>query len=156
MESQSQSGFSLVEVLILLTIIGIIASIAVPNILSSRRNANEAAAQKSLRIMHSAEVTYRSTVGKGLYGTVGILANWNLVDGQLSSGSKDGYNFTTGDSPAASTSSFVMAAAPSTMGGANATGTREFCIDETGVLTKRTATSQSVATSCAGFTAVGK
>lgn len=155
MDSQTQSGFSLIEVLIALTIIGIIASIAIPNHLASRRAANEASAQQSLRLLNSAEVTYRSTVGKGLYGTVSTLAHWNLMDGVLGSGSKNGYNFTTGDEPAASTTGFVMAAAPIVIGGVNATGTREFCIDQTGVLTKKAATSQMVATSCAGFTVVG-
>jgi type IV pilus assembly protein PilA len=155
MERQTRSGFSLIELLIVLTIIGIIASIAIPNHLASRRAANEASAQHSLRLMNSAEITYRSTVGKGLYGTVGVLGSWNLVDGALSSGSKNGYNFTTGDAPAASTTGFVVAAAPIVLSGVNATGTREFCIDQTGVLTKKAATSQTVATSCAGFTAVG-
>lgn len=126
-----------------------------PNILSSRRAANEASAQHSLRLMSSAEITYLSTVGKGSYGTVSTLAKWNMVDGMLSSGSKSGYNFTTGDAPAASTTVFVMAAAPSVLSGAKATGKHEFCIDQTGVLTKKTATSQTVATSCAGFTAAG-
>jgi len=155
MEHRSQSGISLIEILIVVTIIGIIASIAIPNHLASRRAANDASAQQSLRLLNSAEITYRSTVGKGLYGTVSVLGNWNMIDGRLSSGSKNGYNFTTGDAPAASTTGFVMAAAPTALSGVSATGTREFCIDQTGVLTKKPATSQTVATSCAGFTAVG-
>src|SRR5262245_41907613 len=155
MKYQDQRGISLTEVLIVLTVIGIIASIAIPNHLASRRAANEASAQTSLRVLNSAEVTYRSTVGKGLYGTVATLAHWNLVDGTLGNGTKDGYNFTTGDAPAASTSTFVMAATPEVQGGASRTGTREFCIDQTGVLTRRAATSQTLATSCTGFTAVG-
>ena len=152
MRREGQKGFSWIEVLIALTIIGIIASIAIPNHLASRRKANEASAQQSLHLLNSAEITYRSTVGKGLYGTVSTLGAWNLVDGVLSTGSKNGYNFTTGDAPAASTTSFVMAAAPVVFSGVSATGTKEFCIDQTGVLTKRTATSQTVATSCTGFT----
>lgn len=155
MRHQDQKGISLTEVLIVLTVIGIIASIAIPNHLASRRAANEASAQTSLRMLNSAEITFRSTVGKGLYGTVSALGHWNMIDGALSNGSKDGYNFTTGDAPAASTSTFVMAAAPSVLSGMSRTGTREYCIDQTGVLTRRPATSQTVVTSCTGFTAVG-
>jgi type IV pilus assembly protein PilA len=83
MERQTQSGSSLIELPIVLTIIGIIASIAIPNHLASRRVANEASAQQSPRLLNSAEITYRSTVGNGLCGTVSTLANWNLVDSVL-------------------------------------------------------------------------
>lgn len=155
MKYQSEKGISLTEVLIVLTVLGIIASIAIPNHLASSRAANEASAQRSLRMLASGEITYRSTVGKGLYGTVSVLSHWNMIDAALSSGSKDGYSFTTGDAPAASTEKFVMAAAPNVLRGMSSTGTREFCVDQTGVLTKRAATTHNVATSCSGFTPVG-
>ena len=41
---QNETGFSLIELLIVIVIIGIIAAIAVPNLLASRRAANEGAA----------------------------------------------------------------------------------------------------------------
>jgi len=73
----------------------------------------------------------------------------------LGGGTKSGYNFTTGTVPTADPNTFVVAAAPSTITGVTATGTREFCIDQTGVLGAKAAASTSAATVCTGFTAVG-
>ena len=63
------------------------------------------------------------------------LVTQNLIDSVLGSGVKSGYDFTTGAAPAASTTDFVIAAAPVTSSGVYSTGTREFCIDQSGVLT---------------------
>src|SRR5258708_37560781 len=60
---KNEKGFSLVELLVVVIIIAIVAAIAIPNLLASRRAANEASAISSLRTIHSAEATYQATIG---------------------------------------------------------------------------------------------
>ncbi len=112
--------------------VGIIAAIAVPNLLASRRAANEGAAQASLRTLHSAEATYQATVGNGKYGTMSELADAHLIDVNLASGTRSGYHFevelTTDDR---NYPGFTVVGVPLTYG---STGIRSFYIDETGVI----------------------
>lgn len=140
---RNQKGFSLIELLIVVAIILTIAAIAIPNLMRSRMRANEANAVASLRVIHTAAVTYDTTYpALGFPTSLLVLAGPNpctipsstqacLVDSVLAAGVKDGYNFVwTGDGIVPSFS-FTIGAAPQAAG---SSGQNMYCTDQTGVI----------------------
>ena len=132
-----QRGFSLIELLILIAIILIILSIALPQMSKSRMHAQEMAAIKTLNTINTTEIQYQSQFGKFATsmaqlgpppsgGAEGPEAA-GLIPPNLATGTSSGYNFTVTQTP----SGYAVSAMPKTF---NSTGRRTFYTDQTGII----------------------
>jgi type IV pilus assembly protein PilA len=157
-------GFSLIELLIVVAIILIIAAIAVPNLLQSKKAANQSSAISVLRTITTASVSYWVTYSNGyppslaaMGGSTGA-ATCNLsilMDETVTSPpyQKSGYQFAfTGmegnviTSPTGCTPGFQGYLATATPTSLGITGNSSYCVDEAGILHQNT-TGALIATS---------
>jgi type IV pilus assembly protein PilA len=133
---RKRRGFSLIELLIVIAIILIIITIAVPNLTKARMHAQETAAIAAIKTIHTAQVQYYSTYGKyattlaelgpPTSGTANASAA-DVIGNDLSNGKKQGYVFTlTG-----SGGGYVINASPETFGN---TGSKTFYSDQSMVI----------------------
>ncbi len=67
LKGKDAKGFTVLEMLIVVGVIGLLTAIAVPSLVRARMAANEVSALASLRTINGAQLAYRASCGNGLY-----------------------------------------------------------------------------------------
>ncbi len=132
----TKRGFTLVEIMVVVAIIGTLAAIAIPNFLRARVTANEAAAVAGLKTIVTAMDSWRSSNGAFSGASLNALGNATppYIDGKLGCAvppcSKTGYSFSD-ITVGTDNQTYYLTASPVT---ANVTGVRYFCTTDDGVV----------------------
>ena len=139
---RKQTGFSLIELLIVVAIILIIAAIAIPNLLKARISANESSAVGTMRSVSTAAVQYSAQCpALGFPANITVLGpgpgdctGAGIIDAVQVTNTKSGYNFAyaAGAANAAGVvTGYTYNADPINRG---ITGQRSFFLDQSGVI----------------------
>lgn len=145
--STLEAGFTLMELLIVISIMIILMLIAIPNMLNLKEHANETSALQSLRAIQEAETTYNATYPQEGYAcslaalggegksTPPTAQEAQLIPNGLAAGQKSGYTFKITNCTKTTVNnhdmytSYEVTAVPQAIG---KTGNRGFCLDMAG------------------------
>jgi prepilin-type N-terminal cleavage/methylation domain-containing protein len=128
-----ERGFSLIELMIVIAIIGILVGVGIPAWQNSVRSANQAAAIKTLNTIVTEERTYYNTHNRSNYGTFDQLIADGAFDRRFTGTEPvvEGYIYKLEVKPKSGNQSamFAVNANPQKPDGFNATGRQYYFID---------------------------
>ena len=146
-ERTRQRGFTLMELLIVMSIMIILMLIAIPNFISMKASANETSAMQSLRAIYQAQIQYQTSFpANGFACSLPALGGnasagppspqaAQVLQGELAQGQKSGYTFNIVNCTKVTVNnqdmytSYEATAVPQAVG---KSGHKGFCIDQAG------------------------
>jgi type IV pilus assembly protein PilA len=146
-ERTRQRGFTLMELLIVMSIMIILMLIAIPNFISMKASANETSAMQSLRAIYQAQIQYQTSFpANGFSCSLPALGGnasagppspqaAQVLQGELAQGQKSGYTFNIVNCTKVTVNnqdmytSYEVTAVPQAVG---KSGHKGFCIDQAG------------------------
>ena len=130
---RAERGFSLIELMIVIAIIGILIAVGVTGWKAAVRSANEAAAIKTLRTIAEQQMLYYNSHQRSSFGSFDEMLKENLLDTRFAGTTPvvDGYVFQMRVIPKSTSTQpgFAVNADPQVTEGVGATGKNHFYLD---------------------------